>query len=189
MAANADNVFAGGLGSPALCAVAPLGTPMPSTALATPNVAFLDPGWVGQDGLKKTIDEESQEIYGYGSDQPIRILRTKRKASFDILFLETTPLVMEIYNRLPLNSIVLGSGGEFDWTEGPSRSVRIAGIFTIVDGDRLLRGVIPQMEVTASREWEAKAGAEINYGVTFTAYPGSDGTAIHWYAINPALAA
>lgn len=189
MAANNDNVLAGGLGSPALAAFAPLGTPMPTSVSAVLNAAFQDPGWVNQDGLKKAVDEESTEILGYGSNQPIRVLKTKRKASFEIVFQETNPTVIEVYQQLPIGSIVVASDGSFDFAEGPARTEKIAGVFTIVDGDNLIRAVIPKMEVTATKEWVAKAGSEINYGVTLTAYPGSDGTAIHWYMLVAALAA
>jgi hypothetical protein len=32
------------------------------------------------------------------------------------------------------------------------------------------------------------AGSEISYGVTLTAYPGTDGVAVHWFYLLAALA-
>jgi hypothetical protein len=162
---------------------------MPTSAIATPDVAFLDPGWCSEDGLAKAISVSSTDINGFGSSQPLRTLKTQQKTTFDLAFLESNPIVLAVYNELALDALVPDVDGAFDFTEGPIRNQRYATLFDIVDGDNLIRAVCPNVQVTDKQSLAFKNSASIAYGVTMTAYPGSDGTAIHWYYQLGALAA
>lgn len=188
MSTERENILAG-VGGTSIAFFAPTGTTMPSTAAATLNAAFADAGWVSEDGLKRASQVETTKLKAYGSGQPVRTLKTSREATFDITFMESNPTVLEIYHELPLGSLVPDAGGAFDFTEGPARTQVFSAVFDIVDGANKIRAVVPQLEVTNSREFEAKNGSGILYGVTLTAYPGGDGTAIHWYYVVAALAA
>lgn len=193
MTANRDlilaGIAAGGAGGTALANFAPIGTPLPTDWDTTLNAAFVDMGWITEDGLKRAVEVESTDLKAYGSVQPVRTLKTTRKATFEITFMESSPNVISVYNELPLGSITPDAEGAFSVTEGLARTQTYSAVFDIVDGDNVIRAIAPTVEVTGTKEFEAKAGSAILYGVTLTAYPGGDGTAIEWIYKLDALAA
>ncbi len=188
MSTNSSAVLAG-VGPTSLAWFAPLGTTLPTTTGATLNAAFLDAGWCTDDGLKRAAEVETTDIKAYGSGQPVRVLKTTRKATFEIGFLESNTTVLELYHELPLGSLTPDVDGEFDFTEGPARTQLFAAVFDIIDGTNKIRAIAPRAEVTSIKEFEAKSTDSIKYGINVTAYPGGDGTAIHWIYKVPSLAA
>lgn len=192
---NRNNILAGvkggGATGSALAMFAPAGTVMPTKAIGTGSVlapAFKDVGWCSEDGLKKAVDENVTTIRAFGSHAPVRKLITTSETSFELTPLESNPTVIELYNRLPLGSItVLATDGSFDYTEGEPGSQQYGAVFDLVDGPNRIRGVVPILEVTGRKEFSIQAANPVNYGMTFTAYPGVDGVAIHWYYVVDSL--
>ena len=182
-------ISAGGSAGTALANFAPTGTTLPTSIGATLNAAFQDAGWITEDGLKRATETESSDVKAYGSTQPLRTLKTSQKTTFEIGFLESNATTLCVYHQLPLGTLVPDGTGAFDFTEGQARTQLYAAVFDIVDGVNRIRAVAPNVEMTGQKEFEAKAGTPIPYGVTLTAYPGSDGVSIHWYYLVPALAA
>jgi hypothetical protein len=184
----------GGAAGTALANFGPLGTPMPSSIVpgtaALPNPAydldpdFLDAGWITEDGLTRAVDVNTNEVNAYGSAVPVRIIKTTRTVTFTIGFLESNPVSLAIYHELPLAGpkalVVDPTDKTLYFTEGRARTQLYAGVFDIVDGDNQIRALVPQLEVTGQEDFSAQPGSAITYGVTFTAYPGSDGVAIQW---------
>lgn len=193
MAANRDLILAGisggGAAGTTLANFAPVGTTLPTATGTALDLAFKDAGWCTEDGLKRAVEEESTDVRAYGTTQPVRTLKTSKKVTFELGFLESNAISLAIYHQLALTAITPDVSGAFDFTEGPSRTQLYAAVFDIVDGANAIRAVVPTLECTAQKEFESKAGVPIPYGVTLTAYPGADGTAIHWYYLLDALAA
>lgn len=185
-----SGVKGGGTSGSALAMFAPLNTTLPTKAVGTGsalNVAFLDAGWCSEDGLKKAVDEATTTIKAFGSNAPVRKLVTSSETTFEITFLESGTTPIEIYNRLPLGDIDVAADGSFDFTEGEPRTEQYAAVFDLVDGPNRIRAVVPILEVTGRKEFEIKSAAAVQYGVTLTAYPGTDGVAIHWMYVVDAL--
>ncbi len=197
MTANRNLILAGmnggGEAGTALAMFAPVNTPMPTAAVgagATLDAAFKDPGWITEDGLSRSVDTDTNDVNAYGSFVPVRIIKTSRTTTFDIGFLESNPVSLAIYHELPLSgagALTPDASGAFNFTEGKARSQLYAGVFDIVDGANHIRAVCPQLEVTNQEDFSAEPGSPITYQVTLTAYPGSDGTAIHWFYVLDAL--
>lgn len=191
MAGNLDLILAGVAGGGsgnALSWFAPTGTVMPTAADDDFDPDFIDAGWVSEDGLSKTVSVSSTDINGFGSGQPLRTLKTQKKTQFDIAYLETNPTVLEVYYELPLSTIVPDGLGRIDFIEGPLRNQRYAAIFQVKDGPNTMLACCPEVQVTDQQSLAIKNGAGIAYGVSLTAYPGSDGTAVHWFMLLDALA-
>lgn len=188
---NRDLILAGvaGGGSGASLAwFAPKGTQMPTSADAELDPAFLDPGYITEDGLAKAVSEDSTDIPAYGMSVPVRTLITSSKVTFQLAFLESNPVSLAIYNRLPLDGITVdATKGSLDFTEGTARTIEYAAVFDIADGANLIRGCVPDLQVTDREDYSIKAGEAITQGVTCTAYPGSDGVAVHWFYVLNAL--
>jgi hypothetical protein len=184
-------VKGGGTGGAALAMFAMPGTPLPTKAVGTGaslDEDFLDAGWCSEDGLKKAVDEAQTTIKAFGSNAPVRKLTTSSETTFELTFLESNTTALEIYNRLPLGSLVPDATGAFDFTEGEPRTEEMCAVFDLVDGPNRIRAVVPQLEVTNRKEFNIKSADPVQYGVTLTAYPGEDGVAIHWYYVVAAYA-
>jgi hypothetical protein len=192
MTANPDlilaGVAAGGAGGTGLGWFAPHGSTAPTTATEALDAAFLDSGLITEEGLTRGVDEDSNDINAYGLFVPARTIITRSKVTFQLTFLESNPVSLAVYHRLPLDTLVPDNDGAFDFTEGQSRTVRYAGVLDVVDGVNHIRAVCPSLEVTDRNEFSVQAGEAITYGVTLTAFPGSDGVAVHWYYVLDALA-
>jgi hypothetical protein len=184
-------VKGGGASGSALGMFAPPGTTLPTKAVGSGSaldVSFEDVGWCTEDGLKKAVDEATSTIKAFGSNAPVRKLVTSSETTFEITPLESNPTVIELYNRLPLGELTVAADGSFDFTEGEPRSEQYSAVFDLVDGPNRIRAVVPILEVTGRKEFNIKSAEAVQYGMTFTCYPGSDGVAIHWYYVVAGLA-
>lgn len=194
MTANPDLVLAGvgagGSGGTSLAWFGPLGTPLPTSASASLNSAFLDAGYITEDGLTREVEEDSSDVPAYGVSVPVRTLTNSSKVTFQLTFLQTGPVSLAVYHRLPLDAadLIPDANGAMDFTEGTSRTIKYAAVFDITDGDNRYRMVCPSLQVTDREGMAIKAGEPITYGVTLTAYPGSDGVAVHHYVVLDDLA-
>lgn len=195
MTANADLILAGisggGAAGSALAWFGPTGTTAPTSATSSLNAAFKDAGWISEDGLTKAVAEETTDITAFGTLVPVRKLVTKSEFSFKLTMLEHNVVSLNVYNRLPLTGgsaiVVDPDDGTADWTEGTHRVQKYAAVFDMVDGTNHLRCYCPSVEVTDRDDVTIKASAPVPYGVTLTAYPGSDGVAAHWFVLLAAL--
>lgn len=187
-------VKGGGAAGSALSMFAPPGTVLPTAATgdgAELDVAFADGGWVSEDGLKKAVDEQVQTIGAFGTNAPVRKLVTSSETTFEIVFLESNPVALSLYHRLPLtgpDAIVVAADGSFSISEGEPRTAEYCAVFDLVDGPNRIRAVVPQLEVTGRQEFSISKSSPVQYGVTLTAYPGSDGVAIEWHYLVAGLA-
>jgi hypothetical protein len=174
-------------------------TPAVAIAVTTPGVqatnvataiipaGFLDGGWCSDAGLAKKINEQSKQLFAYGTTSPVRTLISQKATTFDVTFLETNPVSLAIANRLPLGGVVADTSGLMQFTEGPANLPRYAGIFDIVDGLNHIRGYCPSLAATTVQGWTAAPGSEISYPVSFTAYPDTLGNSTYWSVLVDAL--
>jgi hypothetical protein len=198
MTANRNLILAGisggGASGTALMNVGPVGTMMPTSNIpgdpgTALDPAFLDPGWITEDGLSRAVDLNTNEVNAYGSAVPVRIIKTTRTTTFTIGFLESNPVSLALYHELPLDApeLIPDTDGFMEFTEGQARTQLYAGVFDIVDGKNAIRALVPTFEVTGQEDFSAQPGNPITYGCTLTAYPGSTGVAIHWMYLLDAL--
>lgn len=187
MTANPDAILAG-VGPTGLAWFGAHGTTMPISATATLDAGFLDAGLITEDGVTRGVDENSNDINAYGLFVPARTLTTSSKVTFELTFLESNPVALAVYHRLPLDELVPDVDGAFDFTEGEARTIQYAAVFDVVDRSNHIRAACPSLQVTDRNEIQVQAGEGIDYGVTMTAFPGSDGVAVHWWYVVNALA-
>lgn len=187
MAVESGAVLAG-VGGTSLCWVAPVGTAAPTDATTELGTGWVDLGWVSQDGLELAVDEDTNEIFGFGSLQKIRTLITSSNQSVSVSFLESNQRVLEVYHRLPLNSLTAADvEGAFDFATGAATTARYAFCFDMVDGANHIRAVMETVEVTEREGLAIQAGEGIQYGVTLSPVPGADGNSVTWFYVVDAL--
>ena len=180
----------GGDAGNSLAYFAPVGSVAPADATADPAAAFLDAGWITEDGLSAKVSESSKDINAFGTFSPVRTIVTESKQTFDIAFLESNPVSLAIYHRMDLAALTVeGATGALSFGTGASASETYAAIFDMVDGDNALRAYCPNVQVTDRGDLNIKAGEAVTYPVTLTAYPDVDGISVHWFYVLDALAA
>jgi len=177
----------GGASPSVAVAVTTAGVQTSNAATAVVAAPFRDSGWCGDNGLTKKINESSKELFGYGTSAPLRTLISQKATTFDLTFLESNEVSLAISNRLPLGGVVADTSGLMTFTEGPANLPRYAGIFDIVDGFNHVRGYCPSIAATTVQGWTAAPGAAIEYPVSFTAYPDTNGNAVYWSVLVDAL--
>lgn len=192
MSGNADNILAGieagGTAGNSLAWFAVTGSTAPTTATAAPAAAFKDAGWCSQDGLTAAASEASTDIPAYGTFAPVRTITTSSKRTFAVTFLESNPISLAVYHRKSLTAISPDTSGAFDFTEGEASTQRYSAVFDMVDGANHIRAYCPSVGVTDRGDLVIRGGQVVSYPVTLTAFPGSDGVAVHWFYVVNALA-
>lgn len=187
MAVESGAVLAG-VGGTSLCWVAPVGTTAPADATTELGTGWIDLGWVAQDGLELAVDEDTNDVFGYGSQQKIRTLITSSSQSVAVAFLETNPTVLEVYHRLTLGSLPAPDAtGAFQFSTGAATTARYAFVFDMVDGLNHKRAHMAEVEVTAREGMTIQSGEVIQYGVTLSPVPGADGNSVDWFYVVDAL--
>jgi hypothetical protein len=156
-------------------------------ATAVVPAAFLDAGWCDQSGLVAKVNESTNEVKGFGTTVPLRVIISESKREFEITFLETNPVSIALYNRKSITSIVPSLKGEFSQTIGQPSIQLYAGVFDVIDGTNHLRVYCPRLMVSGIKDRTVAAGKEISYGVTFTALPDVSGNAFYEYYVVSAL--
>lgn len=189
MASESRNVLAGvGSGSGSgLAFFAPAGTAGPADASVALAPAYLDAGWITEDGLTAAVDEENTEIPAFGTFSPVRILTTSSTRTFSLAFLETNEVSLAVYHRQELADVAFAADGTFTIQEGGAASVQYAVVFELVDGDNRVRAFLPNAEVTDREDFTVSGGEAVSYGVTLTAYPDNTGTSVYWHYLVDSL--
>jgi hypothetical protein len=176
---------AGGSDGAALVWVAPEGTAAPTTALTVLGSGWVNAGIISTDGLNYTPSESVKEIDGYGLDAPVRKITTSSAEDFDVVFMESSPTVLELYFRKALASLVPDSSGAVDFTTGTTTTEYFAVTFDIVDGDNHIRIYAPKCQNATRKGQQVQKGEAITYPVTISVLQSSTGIATHrWYVLD-----
>lgn len=155
---------------------APLATPLPTSAAATPplNTAFVDLGYISEDGVTQTIDADTSDIKAWQNGDIVRTIQTSHKVSYQMTMIETKKEVLELFYSDP---------------DATAAAVKITGkqakhetyVLDVLDGDKTVRLVIPDGQVTERGEVTFKNEEAIGYQVTIVAYPDNKGVKVYQY--------
>lgn len=164
---------AGGTSGLELLWVAPTGSAAPTDATSSLAVAWESLGYITSDGITLGVDESSEDLTAYGTGVPVRTVNTQSKHTVQVVAMETSTTVLEVFNRLALGTITPSALGDFSINSGTVPVQRWAFVVDIVDGTNHIRHYFPSAEVTDRQEQQVQNGQGINYGFTLTAYPSS----------------
>lgn len=171
MATNAANVRVGVTGG---IYHAPLGTELPTDATSEISEAFLDVGYISEDGVTQSTSTDVENIVAWQNGDVVRKVQTSHDLTFQFSMLETTAENMGLYyaDRDASDSVVKVTG---------SQSERKSWILELVDGDDVVRIVVPDGNVTERGDLTWANGEAVMYDVTITAYPDADGVKAYIY--------
>lgn len=151
---------------------APTGSTAPTDADTAWAGAYVDLGYISEDGITESPSDDTTEIKVWQGGAVVRRLITGSSTTYQFMMVETTAAGLELYHK---GSVVTGGGGGEGSIEvkSPTTDRRSFGI-DVIDGDRLVRLYIPDGEVTERGDVVYKNDEPIGYEVTVTAYPGDD---------------
>jgi len=182
-------IGAGGTTGLELLWMAPTGSTAPTEPVHPFAAALQSLGYISSDGITLGVDESSEDITAYGTGVPVRTVNTSSKQTVQVVCLETSPQVLEIYHRKALDTISPDAAGGFSVTDGSVPTQRYAACIDITDGANYMRFYYPSVEVTDRQEFTVANGQAITYGFTLTAYPSTTtGIAVTKFYRIPELA-
>lgn len=124
---------------------APIGTDLPENALDTLDPAFVNYGFISEDGLTETNEKSSDKIKAWGG-RIVKNLQTDSSASFSFSFIESSNA--DVLKAICGEDNVTVSGSsitaKFDLEQLPSRVWN----FDVRDGDKRVRVSVPNGQIT-----------------------------------------
>ena len=174
MATTATNVTVGKPKVGGAVHWAPLGTALPTSATESLNVAFVDLGYVSEDGLTNNNSPESDTVKAWGGDTVLN-LQTDRPDTFALKLIEAmnTDVLKTVYGTENVtvdgddNITVKATAGEM--TSG-------CWVFDmILKGGRAKRIVVPNGTISELGEITYKDDEAVGYDVTITDVPDTYG--------------
>ena len=167
---------------------APIGSTLPTSATAALDAAFVELGYVSEDGLTNNNSPESDTVKAWGGDTVLN-LQTDRPDTFALTLLESlnTDVLKTIYGSS--NVIVDGSGNiTVKATAGEMPSG--AWVFDmILKGGRAKRIVVPNGTISELGEIVYKDDEAVGYNVTITDVPDTNGVYHYEYVTATAPSA
>lgn len=175
MALNAELARLGVTGA---VRVAALGTTAP-TDLTAWGAGWHDLGYISDDGVTESAEEDSETFTPWQASTPIRTEITSSTKTFSFTCWESNAQTVSLYYRVPVEEMVDNGSGliTFDEKGKPKRDLRAFGI-DVIDGSYQRRFILPYAEVTERGEITYVSNELIGYELTITAYPGQDEVAV-----------
>lgn len=161
---NADNVFVSG-GNGAI-AHAPLGTSVPTDFYDALNQAFNEVGYVNEDGVTEKEGIESKKITAWQNGDTVRTVQTAHALTYELTMLERNDETI---------AIAYGNGNAASHKINGEAKVHEVYVIDCLDGNDVVRIVIPDGQVVDKKEVAYKGLEATAYGVTIEAYPDANG--------------
>lgn len=170
MALNSSNVVVALTGA---VYVAPVATALPTTTVAAWNAAFVDLGYLSEDGIVESHDDETAEIKAWQNGDTVRSMITGSSATYTFTLIETTAAGLALYYP---GSTITGTGtGPATVAMKTPTATRKAFGFDVIDGTKIVRWTIATGEVSERGEITYKNDEAVGYELTVTAYPAANG--------------
>lgn len=182
---NSSNVFTGGPDQATTGAIlrAPLGTALPTAIASTLDAAFVDSGYISEDGLKNTPDRTLLSIKDW-SMATIRRVLSEFNDTLAWAHLETNAASLKNYvgdANTTVTAPTVSSGTLITAVLNASDAVRYSWVFKVKDGSRKVLIVVPDGDITKLTEIEFKKAVPIKWGVELSTYPDTSGNYVYIY--------
>lgn len=151
--------------------VAPTATTIPTDPTTELDAAFDEVGYIGEDGITESHGTETSDIRAWQNGAVVRRVQTSHALTFAFTMIETNPTALELFY-----------GNYEDGGVGTPAVVEVTGeqldrqrfVLHVIDGDDLIRIVVPDGQVTERGDVVYANGQEIGRQVTITCYPDED---------------
>lgn len=156
----------------------PAGTALPTDATTGLDAAFDEVGYADDSGVVQTINEDRNDIVAWQNGDKVRKVRTNHDVMYAFTMLETNEQSLEIYYG---DGTFTGTLTDGEVQIRGDAETRGEWVIHVIDGDSLIRIVIPDGEVTERGDVSFVNGDAVKYPVTITCYPDEDGVKAYQY--------
>ena len=149
---------------------APLGTTLPTDATTALNSAFVNLGYVSEDGMTNSNTASTDSVKAWGGDI-VANLQTEKPDNWSGTFIEA--LNAEVLKATYGDDNVSGALSTGITVRANAKVLPVASwVIDMVLGDNFKRVVIARGQVTEVGDIEYKDDSVIGYPLTIAAYPG-----------------
>lgn len=156
----------------------PAGTALPEAVTTELDAAFDEVGYANEDGITQAINEDRTDIRAWQNGDVVRKVRTSHDVTYAFTMLETNLTSLEIYYG---DGSVSGTLDDGVVEVRGDLTTRGEWVLHVIDGDQLIRIVIPDGEVTERGDVQYVNANAVQYPVTITAYPDDDDVKAYKY--------
>ena len=172
---NATNVSVGKPMATGGVYAAPIGTNVPTDATTALDAAFVNLGYISEDGITNAIEADSEDIKAWGGDTVLTVA-TSRTETFAFTMLESLNenALKQAYGA---DNVTAGAVTH----NGAARGRWVYVFEILLTGNKVKRIVAPIGEVTELGEVVYVDGEPIGYEVTVPTYPDDSGNTVYEY--------
>ena len=157
---------------------APLSTTRPTDAVTALPAGFVKKGYVGEDGVTKTVDKTDEKIRAWGG-ATVKIVRQEHSVSYSWTFLEAgnAEVLKAIYgvDNVIITPATVDHGAQIEVRETGQMLPRASWLMEMKDGDTAIREYIPDGQLAVSGDVQFVHSNVISYTVTLEAFPDANG--------------
>ena len=176
MSNTSDNVRVFG-GSTGFVAVAPSGSTLPTDATTGLDSAFDELGYIDENGVTESQGTNTNKVKAWQGGAIVRTVQTEHSLTYKFAALETNAAVLEqFYGQSVYDGVVEITGAQPDTA---------AWVIHAVDGDDLVRIVIPSGQVIDRGDVVRNGNDPAVYEFTLECYPDSSGVKAYQYLSGP----
>jgi hypothetical protein len=181
---NVQNVTAGKPKIGGAIYRAPIGTTLPTDASTALDAAFVNMGFVSEDGVTNSNSPESDELKAWGGDTVLN-LQTAKPDTFKYTLIEA--LNVEVLKYVYGDDNVSGTlaTGITIAANSKDQEEQIIVIEMALNGGVLKRIVIPDGKVSEVGDITYQDGGAVGYETTLTALPDTSGNTHYEYIYKP----
>ena len=157
---------------------APLSTTRPTDAVTALPAGFVKKGYVGEDGVTKTVDKTDEKVRAWGGST-VKIVRQEHSVSYSWTFLESgnaevlKALVGE--ENVTITPATTEHGNQIEVRETGQMVPRESWLMEMKDGDTAIREYAPDGQLAYSGDVQFVHSNVISYTVTLEAFPDANG--------------
>jgi hypothetical protein len=141
---------------------APLATALPVDTTTALAVAFLEVGFLGEDGVTQSIGDSNTAIKAWQNASVVRRIQTEHTLTFKFTMIETNANSLAAYYGTYAAGVAQIKAGVL---------AHRVWVLHVIDGTDLIRIVVPDGQITERGDVSYVNGAEIGYPVTLECFP------------------
>ncbi len=181
---NEQNVTYGKPSVTGAISSAPIGTPLPTDAKTTLNIAFKKLGYISEDGLTNSNSPETETVKSWGGDTVMTIQKSKEDTfSFTLIEALNIDVLKQVYGVTNVSGD-LDDGIVIKANAKPLESHALV-IDMILKNGILKRIVVPNANVIEIGEITYSDSDAVGYETTVQAVPDVEGNTHYEYIVKP----